>query len=57
MKLSLISEVQFKNSDTNMSRVSTTMVYGVGSVNDLYHFHYGTRKLKGTRKNAKKRPR
>lgn len=46
MKLSLISEIQLKYPDTNMNRTSTTQVYGVGSINDLYHHHYKTRRWK-----------
>jgi hypothetical protein len=49
MKLSMINEIQLKYCDTNMNRTSTTQVYGVSSINDLYHYHYKTRKLSGVR--------
>lgn len=37
MKLSLISEIQYKEADTFMQRVGSTGSRLVGSVNDLYH--------------------
>lgn len=37
MRLKTISEIQYKFVTTNMNRANVTGVYGVGSVNDLYH--------------------
>lgn len=46
MKLKLISEIQYKETSTNLDRVNSPGVRLQGSINDLYHKSPKTKKKK-----------